>query len=75
MTLVGGPEVILLDEPTTGLGPRSRRDLWQVIRELVADGVTIFLTTATRPCSPWRSSGRCAGSTAAPPNARASGCA
>jgi ABC-2 type transport system ATP-binding protein len=45
MTLVGGPQVIFLDEPTTGLDPRSRRELWQVIRELVAGGVTIFLTT------------------------------
>ncbi|QBX55173.1 ATP-binding cassette domain-containing protein [Nocardioides seonyuensis] len=45
MTLVGRPQVIFLDEPTTGLDPRSRRDLWQVVRELLADGVTIFLTT------------------------------
>jgi ABC-2 type transport system ATP-binding protein len=45
MTLVGNPSVIFLDEPTTGLDPRSRRTMWQVIRELVADGVTIFLTT------------------------------
>ncbi|MGN9911240.1 ATP-binding cassette domain-containing protein [Phytohabitans sp. LJ34] len=45
MTLVGAPRVIFLDEPTTGLDPRSRRELWQIIRELVADGVTIFLTT------------------------------
>ncbi|WP_281893486.1 ATP-binding cassette domain-containing protein [Phytohabitans aurantiacus] len=45
MTLVGSPQVIFLDEPTTGLDPRSRRDLWQIIRELVAGGVTIFLTT------------------------------
>ena len=45
MTLVGDPDVIFLDEPTTGLDPRSRRDLWQIVRELVADGVTIFLTT------------------------------
>ncbi|MBT2479647.1 ATP-binding cassette domain-containing protein [Streptomyces sp. ISL-94] len=45
MTLVGGPQVIFLDEPTTGLDPRSRRSMWQIIRELVADGVTIFLTT------------------------------
>ncbi|RKT56528.1 ATP-binding cassette domain-containing protein [Saccharothrix australiensis] len=46
MTLVGDPRVIFLDEPTTGLDPRSRHDLWQVIRELVEDdGVTIFLTT------------------------------
>jgi ABC-2 type transport system ATP-binding protein len=45
MTLVGQPRVIFLDEPTAGLDPRSRRDLWQIIRELVASGVTIFLTT------------------------------
>ncbi|MDH6141531.1 ABC-2 type transport system ATP-binding protein [Kitasatospora sp. GP30] len=45
MTLVGSPQVIFLDEPTTGLDPRSRRDLWQIVGELVADGVTIFLTT------------------------------
>jgi ABC-2 type transport system ATP-binding protein len=37
--------VIFLDEPTTGLDPRSRRDLWAIVGELVADGVTIFLTT------------------------------
>jgi ABC-2 type transport system ATP-binding protein len=45
MTLVGSPKLIFLDEPTTGLDPRSRRDLWQIVRELVADGVTVFLTT------------------------------
>ncbi|WBP88681.1 ATP-binding cassette domain-containing protein [Kitasatospora cathayae] len=46
MTLVGDPEVIFLDEPTTGLDPRSRRTMWEIIRGLVADhGVTIFLTT------------------------------
>jgi len=45
MTLVGDPSVIFLDEPTTGLDPRSRRTMWQIIRELVAGGVTIFLTT------------------------------
>jgi ABC-2 type transport system ATP-binding protein len=45
MTLIGEPRVIFLDEPTTGLDPRSRRDLWQIIRELVAGGVTVFLTT------------------------------
>ncbi|MFD7657837.1 ATP-binding cassette domain-containing protein [Actinosynnema sp. NPDC059797] len=46
MTLVGRPRVIFLDEPTTGLDPRSRRTMWEVIRGLVADeGVTIFLTT------------------------------
>ncbi|MFD8491969.1 ATP-binding cassette domain-containing protein [Amycolatopsis sp. NPDC059657] len=45
MTLVGSPQVIFLDEPTTGLDPRSRREMWQIVRELVAGGVTIFLTT------------------------------
>ncbi|MGV9414517.1 ATP-binding cassette domain-containing protein [Nocardia sp. NPDC003693] len=46
MTLVGNPRVIFLDEPTTGLDPRSRRTMWTIIRDLVAtDGVTIFLTT------------------------------
>ncbi|NKY60820.1 ATP-binding cassette domain-containing protein [Nocardia flavorosea] len=45
MSLMGRPEVVFLDEPTTGLDPRSRRELWQVIRELVDDGVTVFLTT------------------------------
>jgi ABC-2 type transport system ATP-binding protein len=45
MTLVGDPRLIFLDEPTTGLDPRSRRAMWQTVRELVAGGVTIFLTT------------------------------
>jgi len=45
MTLVGDPRVIFLDEPTTGLDPRSRRTMWQIIRDLVTDGVTILLTT------------------------------
>lgn len=45
MTLVGEPRLIFLDEPTTGLDPRSRRDMWQIVRDLVADGVTVFLTT------------------------------
>jgi ABC-2 type transport system ATP-binding protein len=45
MTLVGSPRVIFLDEPTTGLDPRSRRTMWQIVRDLVAGGVTIFLTT------------------------------
>jgi ABC-2 type transport system ATP-binding protein len=45
MTLVGSPRVIFLDEPTTGLDPRSRRTMWQIIRDLAARGVTIFLTT------------------------------
>jgi ABC-2 type transport system ATP-binding protein len=45
MGLVGEPRLIFLDEPTTGLDPRSRRGMWDIIRELVAGGVTIFLTT------------------------------
>ncbi|MEU7882122.1 ATP-binding cassette domain-containing protein [Microbispora bryophytorum] len=45
MTLVGEPQIIFLDEPTTGLDPRSRRTMWEIIRELVAGGTTIFLTT------------------------------
>ncbi len=45
MTLVGEPSVIFLDEPTTGLDPRSRLTMWQIIRRLAASGVTILLTT------------------------------
>jgi ABC-2 type transport system ATP-binding protein len=45
MTLVGGPRIIFLDEPTTGLDPRSRRTMWEIVRELVGGGATIFLTT------------------------------
>ena len=45
MTLVTRPQIIFLDEPTAGLDPRSRRTLWDIVRELVADGVTVFLTT------------------------------
>lgn len=45
MTLVGDPRVIFLDEPTTGLDPRSRRTMWETVRSLVAGGVTVFLTT------------------------------
>jgi ABC-2 type transport system ATP-binding protein len=45
MTLVSKPRVIFLDEPTTGLDPRSRRTMWQIIRELAAAGVTVLLTT------------------------------
>jgi ABC-2 type transport system ATP-binding protein len=45
MTLVSSPRLIFLDEPTTGLDPRSRRELWQIVRERVADGVTVLLTT------------------------------
>jgi ABC-2 type transport system ATP-binding protein len=45
MSLVTSPPVIFLDEPTTGLDPRSRQDIWKMIKDLVAAGVTIFLTT------------------------------
>src|SRR5580693_4197109 len=45
MTLVGRPEIIFLDEPTTGLDPRSRRTMWDIIRELAGAGTTILLTT------------------------------
>ena len=44
-SLVGRPAVLFLDEPTTGLDPRGRLDLWEVIRELVSDGTTLLLTT------------------------------
>jgi ABC-2 type transport system ATP-binding protein len=45
MSLVGAPRVIFLDEPTTGLDPRSRHTMWGIVRDLVAQGTTIFLTT------------------------------
>ncbi|HEY7606547.1 MAG TPA: ATP-binding cassette domain-containing protein, partial [Actinomycetes bacterium] len=45
MGLIGDPDIIFLDEPTAGLDPRSRRTMWQIIRQLVAGGVTILLTT------------------------------
>jgi len=45
MTLVGAPQIIFLDEPTTGLDPRSRRTVWDIVRGLVNDGTTVFLTT------------------------------
>ena len=45
MTLVTRPQIIFLDEPTTGLDPRSRRTMWNIVGELVADDVTVFLTT------------------------------
>jgi ABC-2 type transport system ATP-binding protein len=44
-SLMGGPEVLFLDEPTTGLDPRSRGDLWQMLADLVREGTTIILTT------------------------------
>jgi len=45
MTLVSNPQIIFLDEPTTGLDPRSRRTMWQIVRDLSGSGVTVFLTT------------------------------
>jgi ABC-2 type transport system ATP-binding protein len=45
MTLVSEPQIIFLDEPTTGLDPRSRRTVWQIVKDLASSGVTIFLTT------------------------------
>jgi len=45
MSLIGEPRILFLDEPTTGLDPRSRRTMWQVVRDLAAGGVTVFLTT------------------------------
>ena len=45
MTLMGAPQVIFLDEPTTGLDPRSRRTMWDIVRSLAGDGTTVFLTT------------------------------
>jgi oleandomycin transport system ATP-binding protein len=44
-SLVGAPPVLFLDEPTTGLDPRSRNEMWQIVRNLVDDGVTVLLTT------------------------------
>jgi oleandomycin transport system ATP-binding protein len=45
LSIVGRPQVLFLDEPTTGLDPRSRIELWSIIRELVGDGATVLLTT------------------------------
>ncbi|QNF29929.1 ABC transporter ATP-binding protein [Metabacillus elymi] len=45
MSLVGDPEIIFLDEPTTGLDPKSRQELWNTIKEMKSQGKTIFLTT------------------------------
>ena len=59
-SLIGRPQVLFLDEPTTGLDPRARAQVWQLTRGLVADGATVLLTTqyleeadqlATEPCS------------------------
>ena len=45
MSLVDRPQIVFLDEPTTGLDPRSRAEMWRIVRELVAAGTTILLTT------------------------------
>jgi ABC-2 type transport system ATP-binding protein len=45
MTLVSRPDIVFLDEPTTGLDPRSRAEMWHIVRELVAAGTSILLTT------------------------------
>ena len=45
MSLVGQPPVIFLDEPTTGLDPEARLEVWQMVRELAQGGTTVFLTT------------------------------
>jgi ABC-2 type transport system ATP-binding protein len=45
MTLVGGPQVVFLDEPTTGLDPRARHELWELVKALVAGGASVLLTT------------------------------
>jgi ABC-2 type transport system ATP-binding protein len=45
MTMMGEPRIIFLDEPTSGLDPRARRVLWQIVRDLAAEGVTVLLTT------------------------------
>ena len=45
MTLMGSPRIVFLDEPTSGVDPRGRRKMWQIVRDLVANGITIFLTT------------------------------
>ena len=44
-SLVASPRVLFLDEPTTGLDPRSRNDMWDIVRDLINDGVTVLLTT------------------------------
>jgi len=45
MTLMGSPRIVFLDEPTSGVDPRGRQTMWHIVRDLVADGITIFLTT------------------------------
>jgi ABC-2 type transport system ATP-binding protein len=44
-SLIGRPPILFLDEPTAGLDPRTRNDLWSLIEELVAEGTTVLLTT------------------------------
>jgi ABC-2 type transport system ATP-binding protein len=70
--LVARPPVLFLDEPTTGLDPRSRLELWETIEELVADGTTVLLTTqyldeADRLADRIASSTRAGSSRTAPP--------
>jgi ABC-2 type transport system ATP-binding protein len=45
MSLIGDPPVIFLDEPTAGLDPQARLDVWQAVRELARQGTTVLLTT------------------------------
>jgi ABC-2 type transport system ATP-binding protein len=45
MSLIGDPSVLFLDEPTTGLDPQSRLEVWKTVRELVGQGTTVLLTT------------------------------
>ena len=45
MSLVGAPQIVFLDEPTTGLDPEGRLEVWDAIRELAGKGITVFLTT------------------------------
>lgn len=45
MSLVGEPSVVLLDEPTTGLDPEARNEVWQTVRQLAQGGTTVLLTT------------------------------
>lgn len=45
MSLIGKPQIIFLDEPTTGLDPEARIEVWKMIKELAGGGTTVFLTT------------------------------
>ena len=71
-SLIGRPPVLFLDEPTTGLDPRTRNDLWQFIEDLVAEGTTVLLTTQYMSSPPsscccsatcWAEPSACPGST------------